>query len=99
MNVEASRLRKAMRDCPTPILSPTDCIEHCLSQFGENVAVAWSGGRCSTAVQAKVLSHSEKPEVFRRLIEKATRHMKPHRRLELFARKRVKGWTAWGLEI
>lgn len=37
--------------------------------------------------------HSEKPEKFRKIIDQ----MYPHgRRIELFARKRVKGWDAWG---
>jgi N6-adenosine-specific RNA methylase IME4 len=39
--------------------------------------------------------HSEKPDVVRALIERAS----PGPRLELFARKRVTGWYAWGHEI
>lgn len=40
-------------------------------------------------------NHSEKPEYFRELIDK----MYPHgKRIELFARKKVKGWDSWGNE-
>lgn len=40
--------------------------------------------------------HSEKPEHFRELIDKLYPHGK---RVELFARKKVKGWEAWGNEV
>jgi len=40
--------------------------------------------------------HSEKPEEFRKMIEKMCPHCK---RVELFATKEVKGWTCWGNEI
>lgn len=47
------------------------------------------------------LAHSEKPEVFRELIEYITLQqltlLSP--RLELFARKRVTGWDAWGNQL
>lgn len=40
--------------------------------------------------------HSEKPEYFRQLIET----MYPlSKKIELFARKKVEGWTAWGNEL
>lgn len=39
--------------------------------------------------------HSEKPEAFRRVIE----HVSPGPYLELFARRRVPGWDAWGNEV
>jgi N6-adenosine-specific RNA methylase IME4 len=39
--------------------------------------------------------HSEKPEIVRKMIERAS----PGPRLELFARKLVPGWFAWGHEI
>lgn len=41
--------------------------------------------------------HSEKPALFRRLIETATIGMNP--KVELFARERVEGWDAWGDEV
>lgn len=39
--------------------------------------------------------HSEKPEVFRKIIDTLYPHGK---RIELFSRKRVKGWKNWGSE-
>lgn len=50
-------------------------------------------------VQCKVLRHSQKPEIFRQLIENATVKMIKQNRIELFARYRVEGWDAWGDEI
>ena len=49
-------------------------------------------------IETPVLGHSEKPEEFRQLIEKSTISIPNPRRIELFARTRVEGWTAWGLE-
>lgn len=46
-------------------------------------------------IQAKALRHSEKPEEFRRLIEMTG--LKP--RLEMFARRKAKGWAVHGNEI
>jgi N6-adenosine-specific RNA methylase IME4 len=40
-------------------------------------------------------AHSEKPAIFRTLIE---RLCGPRSRIELFARSQVKGWDAWGAE-
>ena len=41
-------------------------------------------------------NHSEKPEYFRRMIDA----LYPYgRRIELFARKEVEGWDAWGNEV
>jgi N6-adenosine-specific RNA methylase IME4 len=42
-----------------------------------------------------VLEHSQKPELFRRLIEKVSGG--PY--LELFGRRPVDGWTVWGNEV
>lgn len=41
------------------------------------------------------IGHSVKPEVFRETIERIS----PGPRIELFARKRVEGWDAWGNEV
>lgn len=55
-------------------------------------------GRLSTAVQQpnvimeRKRGHSRKPETAYRLIERAS----PAPRLELFARRRRRGWTVWG---
>ena len=40
--------------------------------------------------------HSEKPEEFREIIDTLYPHGK---RLEMFARTRVEGWDAWGMDI
>lgn len=48
-------------------------------------------------IQHPVLNHSEKPEVFRELIEKTTPHMP--RKLEMFARKKSENWHVWGDEV
>jgi mRNA (2'-O-methyladenosine-N6-)-methyltransferase len=47
-------------------------------------------------ITARVRQHSEKPEKFRRLIMKSIPNGKY---LELFARKKVKGWTTLGFEV
>ena len=48
-------------------------------------------------IQCKVGRHSEKPQEFRELIERATPHLPD--KIELFARKKFRGWDAWGNEI
>jgi phosphoadenosine phosphosulfate reductase len=48
--LEISRLRKALRDCPTERLSAVNCIRRAIAQFGDKTVVSWSGGRCSTVV-------------------------------------------------
>lgn len=45
------------------------------------------------------MAHSQKPELFRHLIEKATTPQNLMNRVELFARKYVDGWDAWGDEL
>lgn len=47
-------------------------------------------------IQCKSEKHSQKPELFRELIERATLHM-PNK-LELFARKESEGWDVFGNE-
>ena len=47
-----------------------------------------------TVVSAKSDRHSEKPNIFRELIEPFGSS-----RIELFARQRVDGWDAWGDEV
>lgn len=39
--------------------------------------------------------HSEKPQEFRTMIEEVS----PGKRIELFAREKVKGWDSWGNEV
>jgi N6-adenosine-specific RNA methylase IME4 len=50
-------------------------------------------------IETPVLGYSEKPEEFRKLIERATKWMEDRRMIELFARKKVPGWDAWGLDV
>lgn len=52
-------------------------------------------------VQASVLhkKHSQKPEKFRTLIERATSKIPNCERIELFARTKVHGWDSWGDEL
>lgn len=50
----------------------------------------------SVQVQTKKRKHSEKPESFRKIIDTIYPHGK---RIELFARKKVKGWEAYGNEV
>ena len=47
-------------------------------------------------IEAKVGKHSEKPEEFRQLIERATAKMAGHNWLEMFATKLAPGWTSLG---
>lgn len=42
------------------------------------------------------LRHSEKPHLFRELIEKLYGNIS---RIELFSREKIKGWDAWGNEV
>lgn len=50
-------------------------------------------------IQSKVGKHSEKPQEFRELIERATSNMENIKRIELFARSKSKGWDTWGNEV
>jgi site-specific DNA-methyltransferase (adenine-specific) len=47
----------------------------------------------------KFIRHSQKPDLFRKLIEKATASMPNPRRIELFARERHEGWDVWGNQL
>jgi len=50
-------------------------------------------------LQTKVLAHSEKPDEFRKMIERATKNMPSQNRLELFARQSAEGWDVFGNEV
>src|SRR4029079_7207110 len=50
-------------------------------------------------IQYKVLEHSEKPHLFRKLIERATNKIQDPKRIELFARQKIYGWDAWGNQV
>lgn len=48
-------------------------------------------------LQLKVGKHSEKPEEFRQMIERATKHMPD--KLEMFARRASRGWDVFGNQV
>jgi len=54
LTLEQVRIEKAMRDAPTGILSTSECILKAL-KHSPNAVVAWSGGKCSTAVLHKAI--------------------------------------------
>lgn len=47
-------------------------------------------------LETPALAHSEKPAEFRKMIESLTRKMKNRKKIELFARRKVRGWKNWG---
>lgn len=50
-------------------------------------------------INHKVLKHSEKPEIFRQLIDKATINITNPKKVELFAKKYSDNWDCYGLEL
>lgn len=50
-------------------------------------------------IQEKVGKHSEKPEIFRELIDDATKNIVDRKMVELFARKKVDGWFSIGYDV
>lgn len=50
-------------------------------------------------IQCKALRHSQKPEQFRDLINRATKNINPCNKIELFARQTVGGWDSWGDQL
>ena len=69
--------------------------EHLL--FGKKGNIKSFRTKIRNIQEHKFTKHSEKPELFRKLIEKATSHLNP--KIELFARQRVDGWDSWGNEL
>lgn len=63
--------------------------------LGVRGGLKFSTHRFPNWILAQRTKHSEKPTVFRRLIESVS----PAPRLELFARVQHEGWTAWGNQI
>lgn len=66
---------------------------------GVSGSVAPFGCQMPNIIHADVMEHSEKPEAFRRLIESATGECFPSRNVELFARRKVPGWTGIGNQV
>jgi N6-adenosine-specific RNA methylase IME4 len=54
-----------------------------------------TGESIKTSIKANRLEHSEKPPVFRKIIEKRF----PGEKIEMFARTKPIGWDVWGDEI
>jgi N6-adenosine-specific RNA methylase IME4 len=50
----------------------------------------------TTWIEHKRLRHSQKPQIFRDLILKASGDLP---RIELFAREKTPGWDVWGNEV
>lgn len=52
-------------------------------------------------ISVKRLGHSEKPEEFRKLIDKISDKVfgSCAQKLEMFARKQVENWSCWGLDL
>lgn len=50
-------------------------------------------------IQTKVLKHSQKPDEFRKLIERATAGMVSQNKIELFATHYPKGWDVFGDKV
>jgi site-specific DNA-methyltransferase (adenine-specific) len=50
-------------------------------------------------IEHKILRHSEKPEAFRKLIEKATANIDNPKKVELFARQKIDGWDVVGYDV
>jgi N6-adenosine-specific RNA methylase IME4 len=69
------------------------CTEHCL--FGVRGSLRLRGPAASTALLTPRTAHSEKPEEFYQLVEEQSHG--PY--LELFARRKRDGWSAWGDEV
>lgn len=67
--------------------------------FGTRGKVPAFRSSLRNVVSHPVLKHSEKPEVFRELIETATSKMPERKRVELFARKETPNWRSIGNEI
>lgn len=68
--------------------------EHLL--FGKKGKVKSFRSMAPNIQEHKFTKHSEKPDLFRKLIEDATIGLNP--KIELFSRKRYEGWDAWGDE-
>jgi N6-adenosine-specific RNA methylase IME4 len=67
-----------------------------LGKKGNDMPTPMEANRPSSVFYAPRTKHSEKPEIVYDIIEK----MYPNRKyLELFARKKRSGWTAWGNEL
>lgn len=70
-------------------------VSHEFLLLGVRGSLGFSNRSQRSWVEADRLAHSQKPEVFRELIEQVS----PGPYLELFGRKTVPGWTVWGNQV
>ncbi len=70
-------------------------LENGLRAQGRTVMYADDGCPLPSAIEAPRTKHSEKPEVFRRIVEQVSHG--PY--LEMFARRPANNWTVWGNEL
>jgi len=64
--IEDSRIRFALKTLERKqcqVLSPRQLVEEAVEEFGDNLAVSWSGGHCSTAVLHMALEINPKIKV------------------------------------
>jgi len=69
--------------------------EFLLFSYKGNINITQEGKAIPTLINENKTYHSKKPDSIRELIKNKT----PDGRLELFAREKYDGWTAWGDEI
>ena len=75
---------------------PRNATEHIIiASRGSNKTLGRNAKATLNWAEHPRLKHSEKPELFRQLIEK----FGAEPRIELFARRRIGGWDAWGNEV
>lgn len=76
-----------------------NCVEELLVFGTAKSSVAPFGCQRTNIITCPPGEHSEKPEEFRKLIEDATGKISRRQCLELFARKKVPGWTPAGNQV
>ena len=76
-----------------------NCVEELLVWGAEKSSVKPFGCQKRNLITCPPGEHSEKPEAFRLLIEDATKQISRRHCVELFARKKVPGWTPVGNQV
>lgn len=76
-----------------------NCVEELLVFGCEKGSVAPFKCQQRNLISCPPAGHSEKPEAFRLLIEDATKQISRRHCVELFARKKVPGWTPVGNQV
>ena len=81
------------------VFSAESVIEELLVFSVSAGSVAPFGCQRQNRIACPPMEHSEKPEEFRRLIEESTGKISSRRCVELFARRKVPGWTPVGNQV